>query len=1064
MSTSPTPQHQQQPQLDVQSLYQVLQSTFSSDPRLRKLAEQHVAAIKIRPSGAMLPLLQIVAEPSAPRDVRQAACITIKNVLREKWDYRVPENQDAHQQSLFSAAEREQTRAQLVETLAVEQDTSLRDLLAEAVKEVAAVDFPDHWPQFLPVLVGHIQTGDVTRVRNSLLAVRKVVKRYEYRAADQRQPLHEIIIATFPLLQRMFASLLPNPSDDASAIFWSTTQFALPAVGPEALDLNAWLEMVGAALERPVQGQPEDLSQRPHWPGWKVKKWACQIASRIFSRYGNPHFAGEEHPEFAAAFSKTMAPRLLEKVMHLLALRPRGEYCTDRVVHCCITYVNSSIELSHTYKLLKPHLDFLLFQVVFPLLCLRDDDLDLFESDPHEFVHRANDPMQDFLDPKLPAINLILDMVKYRPKDSLHSLLTFITQVLNRYAAAPPEQRDYRQKDGALVALGSMHEFLKKKKQYAGSLEGLLVAHVLPEFHSPLGFMRSRACWMMQHFADISFSNEANQLQCLMLTVNALQDKSLPVQIEAANSLKFLIESTDAAETALLPILPAMLDQYFAIMQQIGNDLVVQGLETIIDKFGDHIGPHALTLIQKLSDCFMEYAKEGYEDDDAAMAAGQCMEAVTTVLHSAHRTPNLYPAMEECLMPMLRTILSNDGEYIEYFENAVEVIAAHVSPTLWSTFPLLFDAFDKWAADYVTNIRTPIENFISRDSKTYACGATPQGVPYVTLVVNMARAGVPYVTLVVNMAHAVLADQRQTEAEGKAVAQLLSSTLHNCRGLVDAHVPAVLDIVAARMLGMANTHGLLTALCEALCAALHYDAALALRLMEAQGTTERLLAVAQGTTQRLLAVVLKAMTTEGAGAIVGGPRKAICLGLSSLLNIPLASLPPIVQNHMPLILSQLVALLARVSADASAAAQREGDAGDEGEDSEGEGEGGGTGGGGAGGDEFDDEEGFAEEQDVPAVQTAYEMRKINGDNVSSPFDEWYDDGDEEEDDDDDFESAIDSVNAVAFFYDAYRAAHAREAEAYALIQAACQELLVAAAAAAASDAQAAAAAAGAAPA
>jgi importin-7 len=55
-------------------------------------------------------------------------------------------------------------------------------------------------------------------VGNALLALRKVVKLYEYRAVEKREPLHTLINATFPLLQHMFSSLLANPSDDASAV------------------------------------------------------------------------------------------------------------------------------------------------------------------------------------------------------------------------------------------------------------------------------------------------------------------------------------------------------------------------------------------------------------------------------------------------------------------------------------------------------------------------------------------------------------------------------------------------------------------------------------------------------------------------------------------------------------------------------------------------------------------------------------------------------------------------------------------------------------------------------
>ena len=64
-------------------------------------------------------------------------------------------------------------------------------------------------------------------------------------------------------------------------------------------------------------------------------------------------------------------------MMNTLALRPRGEFCTDRVVHACLMFVGAATELSHTYKLLKPHLDFLLFQAVFPELCLSEEDAEV---------------------------------------------------------------------------------------------------------------------------------------------------------------------------------------------------------------------------------------------------------------------------------------------------------------------------------------------------------------------------------------------------------------------------------------------------------------------------------------------------------------------------------------------------------------------------------------------------------------------------------------------------------------------------------------------------------------
>lgn len=38
----------------------------------------------------------------------------------------------------------------------------------------------------------------------------------------------------------------------------------------------------------------------------------------------------------------------------------------------------------------------------------------------------------------------------------------------------------------------------------------MLIAHVFPEFTSPYGYMRARACWMIHYFAEITFTQESS--------------------------------------------------------------------------------------------------------------------------------------------------------------------------------------------------------------------------------------------------------------------------------------------------------------------------------------------------------------------------------------------------------------------------------------------------------------------------------------------------------------------------------------------------------------------------
>lgn len=156
--------------------------------------------------------------------------------------------------------------------------------------------------------------------------------------------------------------------------------------------------------------------------------------------------------------------------------------------------------------------------------------MELFETDPHEYLRRVGDPMEDFVDPKMSAANLLESVAKYRKKDNLDALLGFLTEALNEYAAAPPAARDARKKDGALVCLCTLSDHLKKSKRYKAQLEPLLVAHVLPDFASPVGFLRARAASVALHFSDIPFANPAHVAQLLACMMAALRDPCLPVQ------------------------------------------------------------------------------------------------------------------------------------------------------------------------------------------------------------------------------------------------------------------------------------------------------------------------------------------------------------------------------------------------------------------------------------------------------------------------------------------------------------------------------------------------------
>ncbi len=57
----------------------------------------------------------------------------------------------------------------------------------------------------------------------------------------------------------------------------------------------------------------------------------------------------------------------------------------DFDIHTCLCSVSKSV----TYQLLKPRLDVVLFEIIFPLMCFNDTDDRLWREDPHEYVRKG---------------------------------------------------------------------------------------------------------------------------------------------------------------------------------------------------------------------------------------------------------------------------------------------------------------------------------------------------------------------------------------------------------------------------------------------------------------------------------------------------------------------------------------------------------------------------------------------------------------------------------------------------------------------------------------------------
>ena len=80
--------------------------------------------------------------------------------------------------------------------------------------------------------------------------------------------------------------------------------------------------------------------------------------------------------------------------------------------------------------------------------------------------------------------------------------------------------------------VGSLADILLKKPLYKNQMEQLIAQFIFPEFSSPHGHLRARACWVLQHFCNIKFTQENVLAEAINLIQRALlTDAELPVKV-----------------------------------------------------------------------------------------------------------------------------------------------------------------------------------------------------------------------------------------------------------------------------------------------------------------------------------------------------------------------------------------------------------------------------------------------------------------------------------------------------------------------------------------------------
>ncbi|KAL4807189.1 armadillo-type protein [Aspergillus unguis] len=819
--------------------------TLDANSDIRRQAELDLKYAETQPGfiNALLDILQ----GEQVNAVQLSAGVYLKNRINRGWS----PIEDSPLRAPISEEEKPGFRERLIPALA-STPPNVRAQLVPLLQKILQHDFPEQWPGFLDItmqLLGTNEAGSVYAGLQCLLAICRV---YRFKGGDKREEFDKIIEHSFPQLLSIGSKLVDEESTEAAEMLRIVVKSYKHAIyfelSPHLQTHQATVDWCTLFLriiakQPPANAMMESKEERElaHW--WKCKKWAYANLNRLFIRYGNPttmsKSSNPDYTPFAKSFITTFAPEILKGYLQEIdKYVSKGQWLSNPALSYTLIFFEECVKPKTMWDHLKPHMENLIAHFVFPILCQSDEDIELFETDPSEYLHRKLNYYEEVSAPDVAATNFLITLTKNRKKQTF-SILTFVNGVVSKYEAAPDDQKLPREKEGALRMIGSLASvILGKKSPIADQVEYFFVRHVFPEFRSPHGFLRARACDTLEKFEQLDFQDPNNLMIIYRNILESMTDSELPVRVEAALALQPLIRH-DVIRTSMQQNIPQIMQQLLKLANEVDVDALANVMEDFVEVFSAELTPFAVALSEQLRDTYMRIvgellernAAKGDEDtygdflDDKSITALGVLQTIGTLILTLESTPDVLLHLETVLMPVISITLENKlyDLYNEVFEiiDSCTFASKSISPTMWQAFELIHKTFKAGAELYLEDMLPALDNYVAYGSQT--------------LVQNPA-----YLAAIVGMVQDIFSDEKVGGVDRICGCKLAETVMLNLRGYVDQYIPVFIEL-AMRVIdaGEARTKSYRLHLMEMVINAIYYNPVLSLQVLEAKGWTNK---------------------------------------------------------------------------------------------------------------------------------------------------------------------------------------------------------------------------------
>lgn len=795
-------------------------------------------------------MLEISVLTSVDQNINLAASIQLKNMVEAHWQFSSIEEVQAFFDEdemknritiIFTEEDREFVKGNMINSVTAAPSYQVLAQLEEVIYHVSNKTLPEG---ILPQISELVNSSEERNVFGGLTALKAIVKKFEYSSKAERVHLNEIASHLFPKLENTLVALLEVDTEEgvrAKAMIVETikraNQMGIIQRYLDFTNLDQLIEILKKIIlhELPADlttfsSNADDLDKMNKHPQWELKTQTMDVLFKIACKFQDPETCEEEFVGHCKHAIANYHPFFMEMSLNILKGSVEN-YFADKVVCSAIKFQLLAVRNQFLKATALENVDEIL-AIVLKHFKLSPQDLETFESDPVGYVRSLFDISGGLYVPKNQALDLMIECLERKPEK--------MRPFLNQCFEAMEATQDPIELEALLLTIGHLAPIISQEAEVLTGVEQLLQKHAHPHLTNPIGYLRSRACWIYGEYAN-NLSDRQGMVDIAEKIYINLKSDELPVQVTAACSLYKLLR-VDEVKDKLESGLPQIIESYLTVIQEIDQDELITALERVVEVYDSKIEPFAYELCEKLVNSYRKVVISDIDDrGESMMAASSYVSALRRIIDAVHEHKEVILKIETLIYPIILHSLTPAG--IEYIEDTLDCAtlcvfhAKQITPEMWTIFTktLMLIPGGEGAEeggmmfDFVSYLQAFYQNCIKYDPETFLTGTNENGENYFA---HLMRTIPEVLTISRGFGEGM--------QEGCAMMKLIQTLLENLTGRLDAVIPDFIKLIHSE-LNMQQGKAWRSMLLQTFSMLFFYNSELTFQALEAENLTDEML-------------------------------------------------------------------------------------------------------------------------------------------------------------------------------------------------------------------------------